>query len=473
VSAGNVIIRHIRIRRGFHQIGDMGDGLNVKGDFADVMIDHVSTAWATDENLTLTKANRVTAQFSIAAEGLDYFNPNQSPNRHSEGSLFGSAAPGGQMTIHHSLYAHNRLRNARTTGGGNPPPDLDFRNNVIYDAREYTTHTGGEPVHLNLVNNYYKDGPSTGLEAKGVIFTFMKDLPYSLFAAGNFIESDATGSGDNWLAVRVARGGSGMALKDVRADHAFPAATVTTESAAAAYQTVLEEAGATLPAHDAVDLRIVRDVRNGTGAVINFETDVPDPGRWQEYRSLPAPADRNGDGIPDYWEKQFGLNPGSAMKIGAGGYSNIEHYLNNTDPSDGSIPIVYIAAAISRAYRDGKSEGAFRVFRTGPPGGPLTVNLSTGPVTIPAGATWVDVPVMPQAGDMVVAGISAGASYHIGCPNQALVAMVDGPAPSAVDIAKVDPAGGLSDAVRKLGEANMEQHKMDKVNKKPGKRPQD
>jgi pectate lyase len=166
VSAGNVIIRHIRIRRGFHQIGDMGDGLNVKGDFADVMIDHVSTAWATDENLTLTQANRVTAQFSIAAEGLDYFNPNQSPNRHSEGSLFGSATPGGQMTIHHTLYAHNRLRNARTTGGGNPAPDLDFRNNVIYDAREYTTHTGNEPVHLNLVNNYYKDGPSTEPGAK-------------------------------------------------------------------------------------------------------------------------------------------------------------------------------------------------------------------------------------------------------------------------------------------------------------------
>jgi hypothetical protein len=297
----------------------------------------------------------------------------------------------------------------------------------------------------------------------------MKDLPYSLFATGNFIESNATWNSDNWLAVRVARGGSGMALKDVRADHAFPAVRVTTESAAAAYETVLEGAGATLPARDAVDLRIVRDVRNGSGAVINFETDVPEPGRWQEYRSLPAPADRDRDGIPDFWEKQFGLGPGSAMKIGAGGYANIEHYLNNTDPRGGSMPIVYIAAAVSRAYRNGKIAGAFRVFRTGSASGPLTVNLSIGRVTIPAGAAWVDVPVIPGAGDMVVAGISAGVGYHIGCPSQALVAIMGGPAPSAVDIANVDPAGGVSDEVRKLGEANMEQHKKDKVTKKPGK----
>ncbi len=471
ISAGNIIIRHIRVRRGFNEVGDMGDAVDLKGHFENVMLDHVSTSWATDENLTLTNANRVTAQFSIAAEGLDYFNPNQSPNRHSEGSLFGSHTPGGYMTIHHTLYAQNRLRNARTTAGGDPPPELDFRNNVIYDAKELTTHTGSEPVHLNLVNNYYKNGPSTGVEdasAKSVIFTFVKQQPYRLYAEGNHIEGNPGWSADNWQAVRYHSG----VIENARAARAFLTPAVTTETALAAFETVLEHAGATLPARDAVDLRIVRDVRRGTGAVINYETDIPEPGRWQDYRTLPAPADSDGDGIPDYWEKQFGLEPASpadAMKTTAGGYANIEHYLNNSDPRGSTTPIVYISGN-GRAYRVGNVPGALRVHRTGAADKPLVVRLTARVVTIPAGAAWLDIPVPPGAENL--GQIAAGTGYHIGCPSQALVAVVDGAPPTPADIGKIDPDGGVSAEVRRLGEANMEQHKKDKPLKKARKKTQ-
>ena len=58
------------------------------------------------------------------------------------------------------------------------------------------------------------------------------------------------------------------------------------------------------------------------------------PGRWQTYHSLPAPADSDGDGIPDYWEEQFGLSKNSATQDSDGdGYTNIEEYLNNTNPN--------------------------------------------------------------------------------------------------------------------------------------------
>lgn len=465
ITAGNVIVRYLRIRRGFNVIGDQNDSIDIKGDFQDVIVDHVSTAWATDENLTLTNANRVTAQYAIAAEGLDYFNPNQSPNRHSEGSLFGSQFSGGQMTIHHTLYAHNRLRNARTTGGGDTPPNLDFRNNVIYDWKEYATHTGSQPVNLNLVNNFYREGPSTGIEdasAKGVIFTFMKDEPYKLFAAGNILDGSADATRDNWQAIRIARTDRPHQhdLKSMRVDQPFVTPPVTTETAQEAYEAVLANAGATLPARDAVDLRIVNDVRNRTGAVVNFETDIADPGRWQTYHSLPAPVDTDGDGIPDYWQTQFGLAKNSALQKDAVGYLNIEDYFNNVDPRGSSTPLVFISASISRAYRD-KREGEFLIHRTGDLTNALPVRYlldgAEHTITIPAHKKSV---AIPSPGG--VATIKPDSHYNIGCPISAMVVTEDGPAPTPVDISKLDPNGGVSEEIHKIGDANMQDHKKDK-----------
>ena len=472
IEAGNVIVRYLRVRRGFNSIGDQGDGINIKGDFADVIVDHVSTAWATDESLTLTNANRVTAQYSIAAEGLDYFNPNQSPNRHSEGSLFGSQFPGGVMTIHHTLYAHNRLRNARSTGGGDPPPNLDFRNNVIYDWKEYASHTGSQPVHLNLVNNFYREGPSTGIEdpaLRGAIFTFMKDQPYKLFASGNTLDGYGEQTRDNWQAIRISRPDRPHRydLEAMRSDRPFSTPSVSTQTAEQAYEAVLSSAGATLPARDAIDLRIVNDVRNRTGAVINFETDIAESGRWQTYRSLPAPIDSDGDGIPDYWEDQFGLDKNAALHKNSDGYLYIEDYFNNVDPRGGDTPLVFISASISRAYRKRQRAGEFLIHRTGDLTAALTVRyLLDGvsrTITIPSRSESTAVPVPAGAGDRTMATIAPDKHYHIGCPISAMVAMEDGPAPVPVDIAKIDPSGGVSAEIHKIGDANMQDHKKDKA----------
>ncbi|MFA7229617.1 MAG: hypothetical protein WC061_11325, partial [Melioribacteraceae bacterium] len=102
VNASNVIVRNIRVRRGFIGEGQSGDGITAKGGkelLHDVMIDHCSSAWTTDENITMTSnITSSTVQFSIAAEGLDYYNFGQTPPRHSEGSLFGSSTPGGVIS---------------------------------------------------------------------------------------------------------------------------------------------------------------------------------------------------------------------------------------------------------------------------------------------------------------------------------------------------------------------------------------
>lgn len=485
VTASNVIIRHLRVRRGYIRKGDMGDAIGIKGQLENVIVDHVSTSWATDENLTLTQANLVTAQYAIIAEALDYFNPPQTPPRHAFGSLFGSAAGGGRMTIHHTLYAHNRLRNARTTAGGRIPPVLDFRNNVIYDAKEATSHTGSEAVHANWVANYIKDGPSTGIEdypdeVRHTVFAFHSGAEHKIYLEGNYIFGNPQRTADNWLAVAFGRRGRTLARKDaVRAVQLFETPFVTTQTATDAYETVLEEAGATLPSRDVVDWRVVRDVREGTGAVINTEKDIPEAGRVLLNRSLPLLPDADGDGIPDYWELQFELNPkdpSDAMADPDGdGYANIEEYANNTDPRGGKTPLVYVSASCPRAWAGDERPGSFRFWRSGAVEGDLTVSYSvsggarpdlaykalSGTVTIPAGKRYIDVPVEPLKageGDVIVTVIAAP-PYKLGCPLRAMLVVTAGSSPQPVRLSDIAPDGGATEADRKWAARVKKEHK--------------
>ncbi len=92
-------------------------------------------------------------------------------------------------------------------------------------------------------------------------------------------------------------------------------------------------AGAVLPKRDAVDIRIVGEVRNGTGKIIDDEEQV---GGWPELKSAEPPDDSDKDGMPDDWEKQHGFDPDDPADgngdSDADGYTNLEEYLNNTKP---------------------------------------------------------------------------------------------------------------------------------------------
>jgi hypothetical protein len=112
----------------------------------------------------------------------------------------------------------------------------------------------------------------------------------------------------------------------------FDALPVTTTSAKEAFEQVLATAGASLPVRDTVDTRIIRDVRERTGKVIDSQKEV---GGWPVLKSLPPQADSDHDGIPDDWETKHGLNPreaADAKTVGKSGYTNLEEYLNGTDP---------------------------------------------------------------------------------------------------------------------------------------------
>ncbi len=478
IHASNVIVRHLRSRRGWNFEGDTGDAIEFKApslgeaaeaagqtdeafrkrvekkeergkfvhEFAgktDVIVDHCSASWATDENLTCTHVDRATISWCLAAEGLDYANPKQTPPNHSEGGLWGSGAPDGRATMHHMLFAHNRLRNPRLTGGDDVPAVLTMYNCVVYDWSEYATHTGSERVHFNWLNNVYKPGPSTPPGIAVRAFEFHGDPEARVFARGNLITAAPEASADNKLAVFHNQKFKKMAEAEkeaMKVDAPFGGPLPAMQTAREAADSVLDDAGATLPARDAVDLRIVRVVREGGGRIIEKETDLPEHQRWPDYRALPPPADSDGDGLPDFWETQFGLNPqdkSDSAHLAAGGYANIEHYFNNSDPRGGGTPMVFIAATVSRAHPD--QPGEWRVTRTGSLDFPLTVNYSIsgdavsrrdflpldGSVEIPAGKASALITLTPssdtQDDKTVIASLAPAAGMSIGCPSASLI----------------------------------------------------
>jgi hypothetical protein len=156
------------------------------------------------------------------------------------------------------------------------------------------------------------------------------------FIAGNQVEGFPELTADNW------KGGvefetAGTSAEMNRSAEPFAVAPVTTQSAADAYPLVLAGVGANRPTRDAHDLRIIHDVETGTASVGDGIINAPkEVGGYLNYRSLVPALDSDHDGMPDAWERRYGLNPTDPADGNADtdkdGYSNVEEYLNGTDP---------------------------------------------------------------------------------------------------------------------------------------------
>jgi hypothetical protein len=114
----------------------------------------------------------------------------------------------------------------------------------------------------------------------------------------------------------------------------FAAPSVTTGLPEDAYQQVLHDAGATRPARDAVDERVLALIQAGEGHIIDSQTEV---GGWPPLKQAAPPQDTDRDGMPDAWETQHGLDPNDgsdhAGDLDDDGYTNLEEFLNDTDPA--------------------------------------------------------------------------------------------------------------------------------------------
>jgi pectate lyase len=230
----------------------------------------------------------------------------------------------------------------------------DFRNNVLFNWRHRTIDGGDGSSQVNLVANYFKPGPATTAEALRYrickVAARRKNDEYPGFGkwyvVDNYVVGNEKVTADNWAggvqyAPEVTVKGEVVPMgteKDVRAYKPFPAAPVTQQKAEEAYELVLAYAGATRPRRDPVDLRIIESVRTGKPTFKTGILDTPaDVGGWPEYRAGDVDVDTDGDGIPDWWEKKYGLDPNdpsdAAKDLNGDGYTNLEKYLNGIDPS--------------------------------------------------------------------------------------------------------------------------------------------
>jgi hypothetical protein len=351
VDTHDVVIRHLRFRRGETNVANRDDALG-GNPVGNVIVDHCSTSWGLDENLSMYRhmyrptdgdkdlklpTVNITIQWCVSSEALDTYN-----------HAFGSTLGGHNSSFHHNLWACNTGRNPSIGMDG----DFNFSNNVLFNWRHRTVDGGDQKSRYNIINNYYKPGPAT--PAGDIAHRILrpdgrrpgpdKTLPLEwgkAYVAGNVVVGNDAVTKDNWAGgVQIdGRADPGMVLSRVRVDKPFPMVEVPLQTAAAAYPLVLEHAGATLPKRDAVDRRVIEAVWTGKvpdGTKNGIVTDVGQVGGYPDYKGDPV-KDSDGDGIPDWWELKYGLDPrdpsDAAKDCNGDGYTNVEKYINGLDPT--------------------------------------------------------------------------------------------------------------------------------------------
>jgi pectate lyase len=327
IETHDVVIRYLRFRPGDNGHGDDShDALQIyKAGVYNIVADHTSFSWAIDENVnTYDESHDITVSNSIISEALS--NSTHPQGEHSKGLLSGGVNAH-NVSIHHNLFASNVDRNPQVSGVS----VADIRNNVVYNYGDGSgagvtliSSSKGEP-DVNWVGNYYKPGPDS-------------DPSRAEFATYN----GTTGATHEWYGdanVRWTPSGdqpARVAAKSVgRRSTPFAAPPVTTTSAAQAYTHVLADAGASR-VRDAVDERIVTEVRNGTGS---FKDSAS--GLYPTLHPGTPPTDSDGDGMPDSFETSHGTNPSSPDANGdvdGDGYTNIEDWFNGLATSTAGAP---------------------------------------------------------------------------------------------------------------------------------------
>lgn len=373
INTHDVVIRHMRFRRGETNVGRRDDAIG-GNPVGNIMIDHVSASWGLDENMSMYRhmydpedgskhkklpTVNITIQNSIFSEALDTWN-----------HAFGSTLGGENCTFMRNMWANNAGRNPSIGWNG----IFNFVNNIVFNWVHRSVDGGDYTAQFNMINNYFKPGPATPTD-KPIAHRILNpesgrsNLGYKVFGRayvnGNIVEGNEKVTKDNWNGgVQVEDMNdqdlpdAGKYVNEIRVLKPLPMPAITIMPTQEAYQYVLANAGATLPKRDAVDTRVVEQVRTGK---IEYKKDVKLPETQFEHRRLAIDSYKQGiitdisqvggypkytgkpykdsdkDGMPDDWEKKYDLNPkdpsDATGDISGDGYTNIEKYINGIDPT--------------------------------------------------------------------------------------------------------------------------------------------
>ena len=319
IDAPEVVVRYLRVRPGDIQQREL-DSISCSAH--QVILDHCSASWGIDETISTNgDSANVTVQWCMITESLNH-------SVHHKGSHgYGSLISGpGEITYHHNVYAYHRSRSPR-------PGDvlLDFRNNLIFGWGDRAGYSGDENLQMNYIGNFLR--PLEYSKRADVAFS-PGGLSERLYVEGNVLAGTEARTKNNWLLIRPPDGvEASLAERTLRVSHAFPTSHVTTESAEQAYERILENAGATRPVRDAVDKRVMHQIQTGKGTLIDSQADV---GGWPDLAPGEPPPDSDQDGMADAWETRHQLDSQNASDgaedADGDGYTNVEEYLNDTDP---------------------------------------------------------------------------------------------------------------------------------------------
>ena len=396
----NNIIRFLRIRRGEEK--DINDGADAtwQRNKTGIIFDHCSFSWSIDEVASFYDNNNFTMQWCTVAESLT--NPGHSKGAHGYGGIWG----GKLASFHHNFVGHLMNRGPRFNGarygwtGYTSNKDyatykwkntvqaenVDFRNCVMYNAQG-TCYGGPGGGQINIVNNYYKAGPSHSLKS-----TTLNGLKVSVSSgkergnpdritqvtvstSGNsdnshpefygmtsryFINGNTTettkGSvtknkdwkgisydkgipsqngeyyspdaknfyGDNVAHVTI----SGKSCVKIKMDAPAPTGEVTTHSAAEAFSKVLTYSGASLY-RDEIDARYMEEAKTGTAKYKGSITKSPG--------IIDKVSDVNG-----YTEANFGTATRPAdFDTDKDGIPDAWEIANGLDPNDAADALTY------------------------------------------------------------------------------------------------------------------------------------
>lgn len=333
----HIIVRFIRSRLGDEQpcvSPDCDiDAMSVRK-CHHLILDHCSFSWSIDALLDLTvETGYSTVQYCLLSEAL--MNSKHSKGAHSmaagwDGNSHGDDGVFGGATYHHNLIASCNSRTPRLdsyAGENNTGMRdlMDVVNNVIYNWDSYGAY-GGEHADANWQNNYYKYGPATNRKDQ----IFQPDEACKLYLDGNYVDGFIMVTANNSQGIYIlGTKATAAQLDTILKPSPFNVWPVNMESAQNAYLNVLNQAGAVLPVRDSADSRIIRDIKNRTGKIIDSQSEV---GGWPVLNSETAPVDSDHDGMPDAWEDANGLdknNPDDRNIVGTDGYTMLEKYLND------------------------------------------------------------------------------------------------------------------------------------------------